>query len=437
MLQITAQNGSSARISLFDAHSSEVLWSTVVEKAAASGSNLSWQISALTSSVLLCAFRRDSDSAKLETRSLRLLLAACDAMQNEPNGQAIDLLRRFIALQPKSAQGIAYLALAQAQAADYQRTTNGAEAIVTMLGEQARANATEAMKADPHLCASYLAQSIVIPSGRWGEQFALIEKGLNADPDCAMLLARKSYLLEAVGRMKDAIASAQRAVALDPDSPGASVELINALMYAGFLQSAKAKIDEAERTWPSSADVQDVRVRYDLRFGDATNLLRRIDSGEAMFNASGEEERGAIRALVAARADPTPANVGKVVALTQDVWKPGRAPYMVVQTLAAFGRVDEAYRVLDDPKSIAYFQSGGTEILFRPDMRSVRLSPRFISFAARLNLLEFWKASGEWPDFCDDTGLTYDCQSGNIDKLARPATAPRVSKHKDDKKSKM
>jgi hypothetical protein len=30
--------------------------------------------------------------------------------------------------------------------------------------------------------------------------------------------------------------------------------------------------------------------------------------------------------------------------------------------------------------------------------------------AARLGLLQYWQSSGQWPDFCFDPDLPYDCK---------------------------
>jgi hypothetical protein len=31
--------------------------------------------------------------------------------------------------------------------------------------------------------------------------------------------------------------------------------------------------------------------------------------------------------------------------------------------------------------------------------------------AARLGLVDYWRSSGHWPDFCADPGLPYDCKA--------------------------
>jgi hypothetical protein len=37
---------------------------------------------------------------------------------------------------------------------------------------------------------------------------------------------------------------------------------------------------------------------------------------------------------------------------------------------------------------------------------------------ARLGLVDYWRASGHWPDFCSEPGLPYDCKA-EATKLAK------------------
>ena len=81
----------------------------------------------------------------------------------------------------------------------------------------------------------------------------------------------------------------------------------------------------------------------------------------------------------------------------------------IVQTLATFGRKDQ---VID----LMLHYPGGpvagleSETFFRPALRDVWRDPRSMAAAAHLGLLQYWKTSGNWPDFCSDPKLPYDCK---------------------------
>ena len=71
------------------------------------------------------------------------------------------------------------------------------------------------------------------------------------------------------------------------------------------------------------------------------------------------------------------------------------------------GRVDEVYKLLADP---AFRPFVARDALFRPDFQAVRADPRFMSVAAKLGLIRYWRQSGSWPDFCTSDKLPYDCK---------------------------
>ena len=53
----------------------------------------------------------------------------------------------------------------------------------------------------------------------------------------------------------------------------------------------------------------------------------------------------------------------------------------------------------------------GPAIFFYPSTTSLRQDRRFMPLAARLGLIDYWRASGQWPDFCAEPGLPYDCKA--------------------------
>jgi hypothetical protein len=42
----------------------------------------------------------------------------------------------------------------------------------------------------------------------------------------------------------------------------------------------------------------------------------------------------------------------------------------------------------------------------------MRRDPRFMALAARIGLVQYWRSTGRWPDFCStQQGLPYDCRT--------------------------
>lgn len=44
-------------------------------------------------------------------------------------------------------------------------------------------------------------------------------------------------------------------------------------------------------------------------------------------------------------------------------------------------------------------------------MKAFRQDPRFMPLAQRLGLVDYWRQSGRWPDFCSEQDLPYDCRA--------------------------
>ena len=119
--------------------------------------------------------------------------------------------------------------------------------------------------------------------------------------------------------------------------------------------------------------------------------------------------------FVRAKRDPSPENIDAYrsefqahAAITGGV-DVGRLVYAAHQ-----GLVDDAYRAAERARlgpagaSTDIMGPDGyrTALLFQANMPELRRDPRFPRLCARLGLVEFWFATGQWPDCADD--LPYD-----------------------------
>jgi hypothetical protein len=82
-----------------------------------------------------------------------------------------------------------------------------------------------------------------------------------------------------------------------------------------------------------------------------------------------------------------------------------------IQDLSSLGYVDDAFAVADHyvPGSSTTATTPG--FLFLKLTEPMRRDPRFMRLAQRLGLVDYWRASGHWPDFCSEPGLPYSCQA--------------------------
>jgi hypothetical protein len=205
--------------------------------------------------------------------------------------------------------------------------------------------------------------------------------------------------------MVDGVQEAHRAVELGPLTSFPQSVYIAALTYAGQFSRAKAEIADALKKWPNDPEIDMAEFAFQYRYGDprvAEKLLPRVteysDAGMIPF-----------RKIIAARLDPSPAKIGEAIAAVGADHQPDpRQRNQYLLALGLFGKIDDTYRLLADPK---FQRLVDPSILFRPEFAPVRADRRFMQVAERLGLVRYWEKSGEWPDFCSSERLSYDCKA--------------------------
>jgi hypothetical protein len=210
-------------------------------------------------------------------------------------------------------------------------------------------------------------------------------------------------VLQSVGRSRESVKDARRALDLDPISPYAMDGLISALAFAGQVDAARAELHRAERLWPGTASLQATQFRFHYRFGDPRVALESI--------AAEDRNRGP-DIFLQTRLDPTPAKVQQMKSYVSRRLKVvGRAGLaFMIQAYGEFDLVDDIYgELLDWPNrdDLAVTVS----VFFRPALKSARNDPRFMQIAWRSGLVAYWMKSGQWPDFCSEPDLPYDCKA--------------------------
>ena len=157
-------------------------------------------------------------------------------------------------------------------------------------------------------------------------------------------------------------------------------------------------------TWSQLFDCLQVAGRWDeatVLAGDAAN--RPPEAGQ-----QGEAERAYLRAAKSR----SPEDIAKARILLLP--KPGDgagALFLRIKALSMRGLVDDAFAAADRWSLSGEIAETGTDFLFFPQTASMRRDPRFMKLAARLGLVDYWRSSGHWPDFCGEPTLPYDCRT--------------------------
>lgn len=393
-----------ASLTLSDEDGRATLWSKNWSVVDGSAADLKAQVSASASKAALCLTDARGGSRRLSQPALGLYLSGCTGLggTNLSNSDFESIFERVTKLAPDFAPAWDYLALSRSWIAE--GLGNSSPAARAAAVQSARETIAVARKLNPNSAMSYDAEYHLISNDTF-KGLEVLEQGAKIDPDDGRIQMHLSEAFQSVGRMSDAVQAAQRAVELEPGSPWTTQQYILTLTYAGEFSKAKSTIADARTKWPTDSTIDFADYAYQFRYGDpkaALELMPRIaDYSDADMNPS--------RKVVAARLDPTPAKIDEAIAALKARWSNDpRSRNTTLLALANFGRVEEAYQLMEDPEFQPFIEVGA---MFRPDFAGIRADPRFIAIAARLGLVRYWRETGYWPDFCSGEKLLYDCKT--------------------------
>ena len=191
------------------------------------------------------------------------------------------------------------------------------------------------------------------------------------------------------------------------------------LASEGRPAESRAVVAQMVLQWPDQVSTKDARFWTNVVTGATDDALaqladpaacscgmdqKAIDAWSATLKVSGSKEpaakTGAVKAVIEA------ANTGSL----------GRGPALML--LAMLGDLDDAFAQAQLYEPLNPYEP---PYLFLPTTAAMRSDPRFMPLARKLGLVDYWRATGQWPDFCSEPGLPYDChvEAAKVAGLAR------------------
>jgi hypothetical protein len=350
---------------LIAVQSGEVLWSQRFEQSGPALSTLREQIAANIVGMLTCSFGKlDDERSKPRTVDMAQLIAICQDVDDHKLASAQAHARQLTLSRPDLAIGWAWLAVVQGWMIDEGDGTLKAQAV---------ANALRTKKLAPGKACTWLAQAAVAPGGFSGPNaLPFIEQGLRTHPDHATLLSHYSMILFDVGYVKDSVAPALDALRSDPSSLYSRDIAVHRLAAAGRTREALKLQQENEQLWPGHPRPLATRARL---------FLDTASSKTADRDAIADNERKVVTdPFIAYRLAYHNESIGdRRSALDWLARAPAKGPYLQ------------------------------WPVLLLPKAAGLRTEPAFFKKMADLGLVRWWVARKQWPDFCTEPGLKYDC----------------------------
>ncbi len=399
-------------VHLDDARGHVTLWSEEFSRPIKESSALEGEVAAITTGIVLEALDIPSyGSSGNDIQILTEFLRSYELLTNNDYQQARQVMQRLVTQAPNFGPAHSELAIATLGVAR-QVPADQAQPLLA----EAKSEAERALQLNPNLGEAYLALAYLRPSADWQGREALLLKGTAVDPNWPFLSYHVSKHLWTVGGLKDALPVDERGLALFPFHLGLNAQRAIELASLGRLREAKESIDRVVNLWPTDPRSRPLRLWFTVFFRPPDEALALLDNPDLrpadLEPAAIAAWRDFIKAHQSGDAAAS-AKAGKTVADLADRQEFDRAN--AVQVLALLGNVDGAF----DQMTKYIDETGGYHrgmlvlppaILFYPTTAAMRRDPRFMPFAAKLGLVAYWRATGQWPDFCSEPSLPYDCR---------------------------
>jgi hypothetical protein len=396
-----------------DVRSKTVVWTRQFDRPASGQGALAEEVAASIADAIGSIMDAGLQKGlRLDPQTLALFVKASEASKNpspdEP-GLSRQLLEQLLARQPNMAGAYGSLAL---RLVAESRGDSPAQAAAT--GRQARAAARRAIQIDASASggaydALFFLTRLEAPRDLARAEAWLLE-GLRRTTDSFPVPMRECQFLSQVGRAQDALAYCERAAGMRPLAAPPSHFYANALYSAGSLELASRAVELAARRHPTQYAIR--RTRFELAaFSGDPDRARALmyDPETAPFWRTRQVE--GLDAFLRARKSGATADAVRAIGLLRGAADPKGVDHRYpIMAASALGRVDEAFDMARaHPCQIA--SSPGPGCLFEPATAAMRRDPRFMELAAQAGLVRYWRTSGQWPDFCADRTLPYDCKT--------------------------
>ena len=405
------------RVHLDDPIRHATLWSGTVEGPVDKSDRLQASIASTIVAVLACSNRALVPGHGLtDPDLLSRYLHACELFVNGGRSHLDEILaslREVIAKAPDFAPARSDLAKFELFLSPHLPPDEAAP-----LRREGEAEAHKALALEPKSPDAYLALSFLLQPGDWAGREKLLRQGVASNPDWPHTNGFLGNMLAEVGRLQEAAGYLQKAVAADLQI---NWKHVNDRLQCGTGQFEPVTTDlfAALKRDPRDGNAG-FALRGCLKYARRWSDLRALAITTVKEADRKDPSSTSYDTYLVAEASGKPADIAR--ARSAALAAPAGAPPGA--QLAAMANAIEALSVLgftDDAFAVAnrYTPGGANDpgFLFFTLTPPLRKDPRFMQLAVRIGLVDYWRRSGHWPDFCADPHLPYNCKT-EADRLS-------------------
>jgi DNA-binding winged helix-turn-helix (wHTH) protein/tetratricopeptide (TPR) repeat protein len=321
--------------------------------------------------------------------------------------------KRVVAAEPDNAAALLSAAIAGgAVISDIPRAERAA--VLT----ESRAYIERARIIDPKAKALPLAILATTPPAAIGYRLQILQDGIAATPAFTELRTALVEELAGAGRLTDAAWAARTAVQQDPVSRSAATGLVTTLVLSGRNEEAIDAADRALRLWPNYYPVVRARFEAALWAGKYDEAKRLYANPANTLLIQPMAATRPLEALMKALETRAPSDIADAATGCSDIVRlRASGVWYCMAAMSALDRRDEAFALIADAPRVtantpaehdsAFLESphivspAVSARLFLASSTALREDPRIIEIFERFGLLDYWRTSGKWPDFCE------------------------------------
>jgi len=318
----------------------------------------------------------------------------------------IGLLEVATQRAPEFTEAWARLAYSRAWLGFYEPFARRAEIGAVVVRE-----AEQALVSDPQNVDALVAKLFVIaPFGQFVEADAALEH-IRQAPGTGDGKKYVGWYMRNFGHVRESLVEDERAYLSDPLDPMCANVVALARMAAGRIEEAVPVYEDLMQRIPDMSFPFSSLLRAKALLEDWAGVDELLELAQERPLREFEDGLSFIRV----KRDPTPDNVGNWWReLEAQIDRSGFVDVSRLVYAAHLGLVEEAFRIAESVRlgpvgtddDIMGPDGYRTSLLFQVRMPEIRNDPRFVHLCSRLGLVEFWTATGKWPDCADE--VPYD-----------------------------
>lgn len=290
--------------------------------------------------------------------------------------------------------------------------------------EKVQRDAGNALARDPDNVDALVAQLFVIaPFGQFMDADAALER-IREAPGVGDGKKYVGWYMRNFGHVRESLAEDERSFLSNPLDPMSANTVALARMAAGRIEEAVPVYEDLMARIPDMSFPYSSLLRAKALLGDWAG----VDELLALSHERPLREFEDGLSFIRAKRDPTPGNVASWWRdLVAQVERWGFVDVSRLVYAANLGLREETYRMAastrlgpvgtdDDIMGPDGYRSS---LLFQVRMPEIRQDPRFVRLCARLGLVEYWNATGKWPDCVDEVPYDFRAECEKARKIPK------------------